>query len=545
MHKYLSLTKTLMKSGFALEDGKLRKTYRLLLYLILLIAIFPTLASIYFLIETTLPMYNQIDQSASLMGLILFIVCITTFLFSLFIIPSIFYFSNDIDFLLALPLKGDHIIASKFTVCLMYEYLTTSAILIPATTAYLNVCGFSVSLCLFAILTALLIPIFPLVISAGLTILIMRFMPFFKNKDHFHFISGILLVVIGISISVYMNSIQTGDESEMLNLFLNGDNSLLTMFMNFFPVIPYFARAVVQGSMIDFIIAVGICILSLVILMGLGRLWYFKGAIGNSEASANHKKLSELSQKEMKQTNKTTAYLKKEWRMLFRTPAFATNCIGSTVIFPCMLLFMSIFSQDQKLLFSMIDTIQYDSNFIYYVIMFGLGMGLFIGCVNMVSATAISREGSNFIVMKYLPVSYREQIHAKMLLGIIMGIAGDLLIIFAMMSILSFDWYYYVLLFICMCISTILSNEICIIVDMHKPKLVWEQEASAIKQNFSSFFATMIMLGLCTGMILVTLLIPNEYILLVTAFFLILCIVASILGYWLCGTLAQNAIHKL
>ena len=74
MHKYLSLTKTLMKSGFALEDGKLRKAYRLLLYLILLIAIFPTLASIYFLIVTTLPMYNQIDQSASLMGLILFIV---------------------------------------------------------------------------------------------------------------------------------------------------------------------------------------------------------------------------------------------------------------------------------------------------------------------------------------------------------------------------------------------------------------------------------------------------------------------------------------
>ncbi len=51
MHKYLSLTKTLMKSGFALEDGKLRKAYRLLLYLILLIAIFRIKATLFFPIQ--------------------------------------------------------------------------------------------------------------------------------------------------------------------------------------------------------------------------------------------------------------------------------------------------------------------------------------------------------------------------------------------------------------------------------------------------------------------------------------------------------------
>ncbi len=123
MRKYFSLTKTLIKSGFALEDGKGHKIYRILLYLILLISLLPTLGGIYFLIDAALPLYTQIDQTSSLMGSILFLVCSTTFIFSLFIIPSVFYFSNDIDLLLALPLKGEHIIAAKFTVCVIYEYM--------------------------------------------------------------------------------------------------------------------------------------------------------------------------------------------------------------------------------------------------------------------------------------------------------------------------------------------------------------------------------------------------------------------------------------
>ncbi len=545
MRKYLSLTKTLVKSGFSLEDGKARKLYRILLYVILLVSFLPTLGGIYFLIDAALPLYTQIDQTASLMGSILFLVCSTTFLLSLFIIPSVFYFSNDIDLLLALPLKGEHIIAAKFTVCVIYEYLFAFALLIPATAAYIHVCGFSLSLCVFALLTALLIPIFPLTISTALTIMIMRFMPFFKNKDHFHFISGILLVAVGISLSIAMNSMQTGEEGELLNLLMSGNNSLLTLFMKLFPIIPYFSYAIVQGSIIDFMIGVGICIIALMILLSIGKLWYFKGAIGNSESGSKQKKLTELSHRNMKQTNKVIAYLKKEWRLLLRTPAFATNCIGSTVIFPILLLFMTMFNQDQKVMFSMISSIQSDSSFVYYVIMFGLGSGLFIGSVNMVSATAVSREGSNYIVMKYLPISYRDQIHAKLLLGIILGIIGNLLTVIALMCALSFDWYYYIILFLCMCISTILSNEICIIVDMYKPKLVWEQEASAVKQNFSSFFATMIMLGLCACLIFIAIIIPNEYLILTSLCFLVLCTIASILGYWLSGNLAQHAINKL
>lgn len=338
---------------------------------------------------------------------------------------------------------------------------------------------------------------------------------------------------------------QAGEEGELLNLLMSGDNSLLTLFMKFFLVIPYFSYAIVQGSIIDFMIGVGICIIALLILLSIGKLWYFKGAIGNSEAGSKQKKITELSHKSMKQTNKVISYLKKEWRLLLRTPAFATNCIGSTVIFPFLLLFMTMFNQDQKMMFSMISSIQSDSSFVYYVIMFGLGIGLFIGSVNMVSATAISRDGSNYIVMKYLPISYRDQIHAKLLLGVILGIIGNLLTVIALMYTISFDWHYYIILFICMCISTVLSNELCIIVDMYKPKLVWEQEASAVKQNFSSFFATMIMLGLCAALIFAAIVIPNEYLIFTGLFLLILCTVASVLGYWLCGNLAQHAINKL
>lgn len=545
MRKYLSLTKTMIKSGLSINDGKTRKGYRVLLNLIVLAALFPSLLLLYYVVDQTLPMFHQLDQSVSLMGGILFLNCSLIFIFSLFIIPAVFYFSNDIDILLSLPLKGEQIIAAKFTVCVIYEYLFSFAILIPSAAAYIHVNGFSFSLCLFTVLTALLIPIFPLVLSTAFTVLIMRFMPYFKNKDHFNFISGILLVAVGVGISISVNSISPQEQAEIIQLFVSGNNSFLTFFIKLFPIIPYFSYAIVQGSIIDFLIGVAICIISLMVLLGLGKLWYFKGAIGNSETSGSQKRLEELSAKEIHQTNKTIAYLKKEWRLLYRTPAFATNCLGSTLLFPILLLLMGMLNQDQRLLLSMISSAQDAANFPYYVVLIGLGIGLFIGVVNSISATAVSREGTNYIVMKYLPFSFRKQIQAKALLGIIIGIMGNLFIVIVLAFLLDFAWYYYGLLFICMSITTIFANELCIMIDMFKPKLIWEQEVSAVKQNFRAFLGQMIMLGLCGLIIFISIFMPGEYIMLSAIFLLLLCIAAVIISCFVCNQLAEKAISGL
>lgn len=546
MRKYLSLTKVLMKSGFSLQDGKSKKSYQWLIRFLLIIALLPTLIALYFIIDNILPLYASMQQGVLLCGGILLLACMLIFIFSLFMIPSIFYFSKDIDILLALPLHGWHITAAKFTVCVLYETLFSAAVLLPFAAAWIHYDGFSLSICFYTLLTAFLLPIYPLVLTTLFTMIIMRFMPFFKNRDRFQLYSGILLVGFGIAFSMYMNSFQGGEEVQLLQQLISGDHALLSSLARLFVIIPYFSKAIIDGSIANLLIGIVICIIALILLLVLSKLWYFKGAVGINEAATKHKSLNEAAlNKRLHASSKKRAYLIKELRLLMRTPVFAINCIGSVIILPLMLLGLYLFQPGQIDLMSQLSILEQFQEFPFYIVIIGLAVGLLSGSINMTAATALSREGSNYMVMKYLPMSYRDQIHMKALCGIIISILGNLLLVIAAWLILPFSWYYFMLLIGCMTITAVLANECGIIIDMFKPKLVWEQEAAAVKQSFSAFITTMLMMGMCIGIIALCVIIPVENITLYAGMLLIICIILAYSTHRLSGKLAAKAMLKL
>ncbi len=550
MRKYFSLTKTLLKSGYQVTDAKSKKWFKVFLYLLLAVCFLPLLGVIYFAVEAALPAYAQIDQSATVLGSLLFLSCIIIFIFSLFLIPSIFYFSSDLDTLLALPLKSNQIIGAKFTVCVLYEYLFSASILIPAYLAYWNYGDMPVMFLPFGIITILLLPIFPLVLSTLFTIVLMRFVPFFQNRDRFNLVTSILLVALGLGFSIFMNSQGTQDESAMLKALFAGGNSLLDVFIKFFPIIPYFAKAIVEGSVPDLFLAIGITIIALAVLMSAGKLLYFKGAIGSGESSASHKELSERKlSKASRKGNKIWTYLKKDFKVIWRTPAYLTNCLLMVVLFPVMVLAMPLLSQGEGMeafdLGILIQTIERSDEFLAYVIFFSLALGFLFGTFNQIAATAISREGAQYSVMKYLPMSYRDQIHAKLLLGVLVGLIADIAMALSAMLFLPFSWYYYLIFCGCSAITTLLGNSYSIMLDLAKPKLVWEQEAAAVKQNLGSFIAVMIGMALCIVLIVVCFFIPQAW-LMISAFGALaaMCLLA-LLFYFLAGKYAERAMRKL
>lgn len=550
MHKYLSLTKVLLKSGFQVTDGKNKRWLSVLLYLVLIVCFLPLLFVLYFGVDALLPLTARLDQTATILATMLFLTCIIIFFFSLFLIPSIFYFSSDLETLLALPLTSIQIIAAKFTVCVIYEYLFSFTVLLPTYAAYLHYGGMPVAFIPFGIITFLLIPIFPLVISTILTILLMRFVPFFKNRDRFNLISSILLVVLGMSFSILVNSQSAESESEIFAWLLAGNNSLLQFFMKLFPMIPYFSRAMVEGSISDLLIGIGISALALLVLFTLGRLLYFKGAIGSGETGASHKQMSAKTlQKATHQRSKISAYRKKEFKLLFRTPAYFTNCILSSIIFPILILVMPLLSQSEATedvnlsdLLAQLETID---DFFAYVIMISLAMGFLMGTINQVAATAISREGKQYSVMKYLPMSYRDQIHAKMQCGIIIGLFTNVCVALALALILPFSWYTYLIYIGASAITTVFGNAYCIMFDLMKPKLVWEQEASAVKQNLGSFLAIMLSLALCIVIIVGCFYVPDSLLLPTAIGGSIVMIILAYLAYVLVGRYGEHVMRKL
>lgn len=531
MRKYLSLTRVLLKNTMGmLADGKSKKGFQVILYGILVIACLPMVGLLYLLFSSLFEAMQPLHQTGLVIAVGFHMANFITFFFSIFLVPSIFYFSKDTETLLGLPLKPQTILASKFTVALVYEYVFTLAIILPMFTAFLKLHDVSPVLLLNILLIVLSLPIFPLILSSLITMLIMRFVPFFKNRDRFNLIAGILGVAFALGFSMMTNnsSMQQTEMNDIVNLLMQND-SLVGMLGYLFPTVPFAARAVSQADFLQILIYLAIVAAALVVFLTLGKFFYFKGAIGFNETGSNRKALSESGMsKATKQKNKLSTYVRKEFKLLIRTPIYLMNCLGTAAIMPIVFVIMYT-TTGSELNLSALQAYSFDG-LTPYAILVGLALGLFFANMNLISSTAISREGSNYVFMKYIPMQLSAQIEAKTITGIIVSVISTLVMVIVAYVIFPYlPLLDYVVCFLASIITAILGNYIGILIDMMHPKLVWEQEAAAVKQNMAGVIAMMGGMALCAILGFVIYKLPFDNIMISAAILVVICIVLAFL----------------
>lgn len=546
MHKFLSLTRVTLKNTMGMvSDGKSKHRNAALIYIILFLSLLPLAGLLFMMFQNTFEMFDQFDQSGSVLAVAFHLSSFITFFFSIFLIPSVFYFSKDGETLLSLPIKPEAILGSKFVVCLLYEYVFVIFILIPAFAAYVTTCDIQALSLLFSIVIFVLMPIYPLVLSSIISMLIMRFVPFFKNRDRFNLIAGILSVVVALGFSFTFNKFtMTQDPTTLISTLMSGNNSLITMLGYFFPGVPFAAHAFVDADVLSFLIFIIITIASLIVCLLLGKVLYFKGLIGFSETSSSRKKLStkELGKLNTRR-NRLLTYTGKELKLLIRTPIFLMNCIGSSIIFPILMFILPMFEGD-ALSFTQIPKEFTDllPTFWPYFLFGGIILGIFVGNLNLISSTAISREGTNVAFMKYIPMPLQEQLHAKVLSGILVSIFTDILMMAALYIIIPiFPLSMLIIAFASSLPAIIFSNYIGIYIDIKHPKLVWEQEVAAVKQNVSGFVAMMGGMAVAALVGVLAFYIPHAYISFASIGILLLICLASVVLYKGIGKFAKHA----
>lgn len=122
MHKLLSLIRIQLKSGMLNTMDATTKTWKkALLYLVVLICMLPLLGLLFLGFYFGFDFLGKIGQPGYLVNIAMMGTSFVIFLFSIFTIPSVYYFSRDIDRLLVLPLTPQQIISSKFVVNVIYE----------------------------------------------------------------------------------------------------------------------------------------------------------------------------------------------------------------------------------------------------------------------------------------------------------------------------------------------------------------------------------------------------------------------------------------
>ena len=123
MANYLTLTRVFLKNIKMSHSNnkRARRTFTLLLAFTFIFVIVPfLLISSIFVYDTTIQLMDINYESIGL-KIMCYLVSIFTFVFTFPVILNEFYFSNDIEKLIPLPIKPVELIFSKFTACFIVE----------------------------------------------------------------------------------------------------------------------------------------------------------------------------------------------------------------------------------------------------------------------------------------------------------------------------------------------------------------------------------------------------------------------------------------
>lgn len=548
MRKYLSLTRVLLKNSIGMmSDGKSKKALNVFIYGVLAVCMIPLGFTLYMMFNTAMAQLQPLQQEGAVLALGFHISSLVTFLFSIFLIPSIFYFSKDSETLLALPLPPQTILSAKFSVCLVYEYAFTLIVCVPLYIAYANNAAIGIPYILLALAIFITLPIYPLVLSSIITMLLMRFVPFFKNRDRFNMIAGILSIILAFGFSFAMNSGTIAeDPNALISMLTQGNNSMISLFSKIFPAIPFAAEALISSDALQLVYYILITCAALAVLVILGKWLYFKGAIGFSETKSSRKELSAKDFARVSRHSKVRTYLIKELRLLIRTPVYAINCIGMCVLMPIMLLVIFITADADVLLQQLPDITPYLDGMLPYAVLAGMASGFLFSNLNMISSTAISREGTNISFMKYIPMSLKQQLQAKVLSGILMSVISMLLTmvcVYFLLPIFPLTWYFAAAA--ASLITIVLGNYASLALDILHPKLVWEQEAAAVKQNMSGIVSMLAGMAMTVVTCVLLFILPDDYLLFGTAGMVIVCIAVDVVFYMRLDSFAQKRFHQL
>jgi len=471
--------------------GKERTWAGILLWLVIAACFFPFIALAYFMMVGIIEVFYIAGQLPVAVGLVLNIGSILVFMFSLLAAPALFYFAKDVEYVLPLPLKPTQIIGAKFAIALAFEYLISLALVGTMFAALLRFVPADV-LTFNGIITFLTLPILPVVYSTVLVMILMRVTRLGRNPDRYTLIVGILAIVLAVGFSLYAAEALTIDP-EALMAALEGTPVFMTTMNTVFIGNGFAARAfgatrIFGGALHNQIINVAIVAGAVVVFFMLAKVLYFAGVIGLSESGAPAKKMTTADiASNTKGRGKFFAYFIKELRLLFRSPTAFINGVLGAFIMPIIMGISIVPLLRGGELQEFVDMINFSDTQVVAVVLAGLcAIGFLMGGLVTVTSTAISREGRNLFMMKYLPVSYITQFNAKAASGLIIAVPAVLAMLIPLGILFEAPVWIFIAGFLLTLPGLFSINYLGLYIDLMRPKLNWDNEQAAVKQNLNS-----------------------------------------------------------
>lgn len=504
--------------------NKKESVLAVLAFLIVFISIGATMAVFSVSITQKLQTINQTYTFTNILLLMNFFIL---FAKSVFESLNVLYFSKDLKVFLRMPIKPIKLLHSKILNMITSEYEMELIMLAIPMIVYGIITKASLMFYLYMVAILIFLPIIPILLTSLVIAIIMRFTNKIKNKSKVIYITLILTTLIVTAITSAFNSQGTLSVSSVTNILLQA-NGVAEMIADRFVLIKPIMNTLLNYDNIEglkylavYIIESVICYVLVVFLMSKV---YLKGAIG-ATINSQKKTISEndeLTIKDFKKNNKYKTYIGKELKTLLRTPIFSIECIMIPIIYP-IFIFATIIGMTEFARFVGLDLWEKIRNVAVEPLGLAitLGVGQIFYMMNFTSIIAISRESKNAIITKFIPISLIKQFNLKIAIGTRTNMFAAVLI----------TLFYYmctkkvivsIVIFALLYLINRIGEKFKILIDLHKPQLVWDTEYTMMKQNTNIMYELFYSLLVAAVFYLISRLTPNAN--------LFLIVVAAILG---------------
>jgi len=507
MNRYLTLTKTFIAAiGMSEPQDKRRK---IMIAILSAFGVFGVLLPVTIAVGVLVKLMTETLQpiGCESMGiqLMFHIICLFTVIFGINVIFNEFYFSNDIEFLLPWPLRAYQIVASKFTAAFYNENIMQFLLVLACIIGYGLGSGMGILNWILSLIGIVTLPIIPLAYCGIVSMLLMAFTRIIRNKDLIQRLSVALMFIMVIALVGSIGFLQNMDIDTYVQTLASGDQTFFNVMNYIFPNVPLFVKTFSEGNIVALLGYVAVNVVVVGIMLLLSEALYFKGVIGMTSSNTNtkNKDIDKLLAG-CKQRSPGFSYFMKEVRILTRTPVFFTNCIAINFLWP-IFVYAMLKIQHYDISITNLRALYANKDIrIQLIFLLGIvGISVLVAAINSLSSNAISREGKHFSFMKYIPVSYWTQWNAKALIGIIFPAAGVLVFFIPVCIILQIPALHILLFTLLSLMSITFVSYMGIYIDSIQPKLIWDDEMSALRENYNTFFSMTISIAftaiVCVG----------------------------------------------
>lgn len=414
--------------------------------------------------------------------LVLFLNQILILFFSLISSFTAMFGRKDHELLSSLPIPKRYIYMSSVLHVYGSGILSAAFVLIPSIVIYSVGQGFSLQMTLMAIPAIVLSPVLPTCIAFAFVLLIMRVIAYCPFKEQLATVFGIAFMIAYMVFNLSFSE-QFGAWIASLNFVeLFEHSGWFSTLIQILPGVHLTQITLMESPAYALLALLGTFLISGLLLIGM----YFVG--GKSFFAVRTSLSMHASRKKAKMTYKTSkpfwAYMLKEYRGILRSPVYIMNGLLGIVLGPIMFIYMM--SGEGISSSSMIGEMQ-AMDIAWIRILFPLivlSVAHFMAAtVAVIPATSYSREGKSRWVTQVAPVSVTMDFAGRVLASLVLVWLSDLLSFVCgwycfRLSLLSGIFYLLSLL-----IAAVPSVVIALYVDYKRPKLDWEKEAQAMKQN--------------------------------------------------------------